>query len=213
MGACLALFADFACSAQSDGTSEKRELTLVAAGTSLTARGIWPERLQEALSTCMSAPVNVVKIAKSGETTFWTLTQLDRIAAYKPSVVLIENYANDAAFNRFITLGRSRDNFGLILDGLRDRLPDVRVVVMGMNPFHGPRWLLRPFVDNYLEAHRREAEKRGFVFLDFRPEWGRFDDETLKSLIPDGGHPLPEAAAKVMIPGLLRLLSENGNKC
>ncbi|MGO7888528.1 SGNH/GDSL hydrolase family protein, partial [Rhizobium ruizarguesonis] len=81
------------------------------------------------------------------------LTQIDRVVAEQPDIILIELYANDATLHRFASLAQSRKNIGDILDQLRQRLPQERIVVMAMNPCSGLRGLIRPFVDSYISAH------------------------------------------------------------
>lgn len=186
-------------------------LKIVAFGTSLTARGGWQSALETELSACLHRPVKVDSIAKSGETSFWALTQIDRIVAEQPDVILIEFYANDAALQRFVSLAQSRKNFGDVLDQLRQRLPQARIVVMAMNPFSGLRGLIRPFVDSYISAHQAEAQRRGLEFVDHRPNWQRLAPDDLAAAIPDGAHPLPDIASKIMVPELVKHIT--GNNC
>ncbi|MBX5068948.1 SGNH/GDSL hydrolase family protein [Rhizobium lentis] len=176
---------------------------IVAFGTSLTARGGWQPRLQTRLAACLQRPVSVENVAKSGETSTWALTQLDRVIAEQPDIVLIELYANDATLHRFVSLAQSRKNMGVILDRLHQRLPRARIILMAMNPFSGLRGLIRPFVDSYISAHQAEAQKRGLEFVDYRPGWERLSSDELAAAIPDGAHPRPESASKVIVPELV----------
>ncbi|OWV80242.1 acyl-CoA thioesterase [Rhizobium sp. R634] len=186
-------------------------LKIVAFGTSLTARGGWQPALQAELAACLDRPVEVDSVAKSGETTLWALTQIDRVVAEQPDIVLIELYANDATLHRLVSLAQSRKNIGDILDKLRQRLPQARIIVMAMNPFSGMRGLIRPFVGSYISAHRAEAEKRGLEFVDHRPNWERLTPDDLAAAIPDGAHPLPGMAAKIIVPELVEKIA--GRNC
>ncbi|MFS8145012.1 SGNH/GDSL hydrolase family protein [Rhizobium sp. BR 249] len=186
-------------------------LKIVAFGTSLTARGGWQPALQAQLAACLQRPVEVDSVAKSGETTLWAMTEVDRVVAGLPDIVLIELYANDATLHRFVSLAQSRKNIGQILDTLRQRLPRARIIVMAMNPFSGMRGLIRPFVGSYISAHREEAEKRGLEFIDHRPNWERLTSDDLAAAIPDGAHPQPEIASKIIVPELVERIA--GRKC
>ncbi|XKM42782.1 SGNH/GDSL hydrolase family protein [Rhizobium ruizarguesonis] len=186
-------------------------LKIVAFGTSLTARGGWQPALETELAACLHRPVKVDSVAKSGETSLWALTQINRVVAEQPDIILIELYANDATLHRFVSLAQSRKNIGDILDRLRQRLPQARIVVMAMNPFSGLRGLIRPFVDSYISAHQAEAQKRGLEFVDHRPNWERLTPDDLVTAIPDGAHPLPDIASKIITPELVKRIA--GNNC
>ncbi|PDS29370.1 SGNH/GDSL hydrolase family protein [Rhizobium phaseoli] len=177
-------------------------LKIVAFGTSLTAHGGWQAGLEAKLAACLQRPVRVDSVAKSGETSAWALTQLDRVVAEEPDIILIELYANDATVHRFVSLAQSRRNIGEILDQLHRRLPRARIILMAMNPFSGLRGLIRPFVGSYISAHQAEAQKRGLEFVDHRPGWERLNPDELAAAIPDGAHPRPDVAARIIVPEL-----------
>ncbi|MDF0700201.1 SGNH/GDSL hydrolase family protein [Rhizobium sp. MC63] len=176
---------------------------IVAFGTSLTARGGWQAGLEAKLAACLQRTVRVESVAKSGETSAWALTQLDRVVAEAPDIILIELYANDATVHRFVSLAQSQRNIGEILDQLHRRLPRARIILMAMNPFSGVRGLIRPFVGSYIAAHQAEARKRGLEFVDHRPRWERLSPDDLAAAIPDGAHPRPEVAARIIVPTLV----------
>jgi lysophospholipase L1-like esterase len=184
------------------GAADMRDLKIVAFGTSLTAKGGWQPPLQAALMDCLQRPVKIETVARSGASSDWAVTMLGSVIEKKPDIVLIEFYANDAALNRFMTVRHSRDNMRTILDRLKAQLPDVRVIVMAMNPISGIRGFIRPFLDSYIEAHRRLAAEKGFDFFDNRPAWMRLTPDELAAGIPDGSHPVPEVAARTIVPGL-----------
>lgn len=188
-------------------TRSASTFSVVALGTSLTARNDWPAALERELSLCLARPVHVATMAKSGETTVWALTQLDRLVTAKPDVVLIELYANDAALDRWISLSESRANIAAILDRIRSDLPEARVVVMGMNPIHGLRGWMRPWLDDYVAAHRDEALARGYRFVDHSPAWAVLGED-LSEVIPDGAHPTDGSARKIIVPRLVDEISE-----
>lgn len=183
-------------------------LTIVAMGTSLTARGGWQQPLREALERCLRRPVAVETVARSGASSSWGLKAVDEVAAKGPDVVLVEFATNDAALNRLLTRQASRTNLRAILARLSGLEPKPRIIVMAMNPVFGLRGLLRPFLSCYIEAHRELAAEFGAEFIDHGPAWRALGRQALRGAIPDGIHPEPAAAASVIVPALLGLLSE-----
>lgn len=186
-------------------------LRVVAFGTSLTARGGWQEPLGQQLGACLKRAVTVETVALSGSTSAWALTQTGKVAALKPDVVLIEFYANDAALNRLISLGASRDNIGRILDALRSGAPTARIIEMTMNPIIGLGGWVRPRLSAFAAAHREEAERRGLETIDFTARWTALPAGELAAAIPDGRHPLPDVAARIMVPDLVSRLGGCGD--
>lgn len=184
---------------------------LVVFGTSLTARGGWRAPLATRLSSCLKRDVSVSMVARSGATSLWGLEHVNEVVQLRPDVVVIEFYANDAALNRMVTLGRSRETIDGILTELRQRLPRARLIVQVMNPFSGIRGMIRPFVDNYIDAHLAQAKHHGAEIVDHRPVWLAMPASELANAIPDGAHPLPDAAAKVIVPSLARQIG--GTDC
>jgi lysophospholipase L1-like esterase len=175
---------------------------VVTFGTSLTARGGWQDALAASLEKCIGREVTVEKVAESGAASDWAVTEIDRVIALQPDVILVEFSTNDAALNRLFTIGSSLRNMEVIFSAFQQRLPEARVISMAMNPVHGLRGIMRPYLDSYIEAHRRLALDRGFEFFDNRPAWGKLSQETINMAIPDGAHPLPEWASIVIVPGI-----------
>ncbi|GGE01143.1 hypothetical protein GCM10011390_19980 [Aureimonas endophytica] len=191
-----------------EAKAEAPPLHIVAFGTSLTARGGWQPDLRQALAACLGRDVAITTVARSGSTSAWALANVETVVAARPDIVLVEFSVNDAALDRLTTPGRSRAAMAAVLGRLREGLPDARVFSMAMNPIHGLRGLMRPFLDSYVEAHRRIAAGLGQGFIDFRPFWAEFSDAALARMIPDGAHPQPEAASAIMVPRLVEVLSE-----
>ncbi|MBB3595706.1 lysophospholipase L1-like esterase [Rhizobium sp. BK529] len=194
-----------------DVMASASELKIVSFGTSLTDVGGWQPSLQRQLSSCLGREVKVTKVAMSGATSYWAKTHLDRVVAERPDIVLVEFYANDATLHRFVSVAASRTNMAYILDELRKRLPDARIIVMAMNPFSGIRGAIRPFVDDYIEAHKQEAQNRHLEFVDFRGLWMQLAPAERERAIPDGAHPKPEAASQIIVPELVNRIS--GSAC
>ena len=187
-------------------TPDPSPLTVVTFGTSLTARGEWQETLRDRLGACLHRPVEMRIVARSGVTSEWALTHVEAVAAARPDVVLVEFAHNDAALNRWISLGRSRENMRSVLSNLNALSPRPRVVNLGMNPVHGLRGWIRPRLGLFIGEHRRIAVRSGAEFLDLRPSWTRLGSSGLRQLIPDGVHPVPAAAQDIIVPRLVDLL-------
>lgn len=174
------------------------ELKIATIGTSLTARGGWQTPLQEDLAACLGVPVTVTNRAKSGETSSWGLQNIGAVLADKPDIVLIEFAANDAALDRFMSLSRSVENMRAIVAAVRAQNKDAIVVLQAMNPMWGFRRWMRPFLDDYIEAHVALARELGIDFIDHGPLWATYSDAEMKRIIPDGGHPLPGSSAQMI---------------
>lgn len=185
-------------------------LKIVTLGTSLTAKGGWQEPLRQALNACLNRPVAVVNLGKSGMSSQWGLSQIDKVEAENPDIVLVEFAANDAALNRFLPLGRSTANMARIVRGLKAGETKPSVYVMAMNPVSGLRGMMRPYLDYYEAAHGALARELGVGFIDYRPGWRKLSQEKIDQAIADGLHPDPQVAAEVMVPVLVDALAGSG---
>jgi acyl-CoA thioesterase-1 len=183
---------------------------IVTLGTSLSARGGWQEPLRRSLSACLDSDVTIVNLAKSGMTSEWGLTQIDKVVAERPDIVLIEFAVNDSDVTEFMSLSRSSANMTEIVSRLRDSKTRPTVYVMAMNPVSGLRGMIRPFLGQYEEAHAAIARKLGAGFIDHRPAWARLSDEEMAKAIADGAHPDPATTSRVIVPGLVRALAASG---
>jgi acyl-CoA thioesterase-1 len=183
---------------------------IVTLGTSLTARGGWQEPLRRSLGTCLNRDVAVINLAKSGMTSEWGLTQIDKVVAERPDIVLVEFAVNDADVTEFMSLSRSSANMTEIVSRLRGSETRPAVYVMAMNPVSGLRGMIRPFLGQYEETHAAVARKLGACFIDHRAAWARLSDEEIAKAIADGAHPDPVAASRVIVPGLVRALAASG---
>lgn len=191
-------------------TDASKPLRIVSFGTSLTNRGGWQVPLQTSLSACMNRPVEVLTVAQSGATSDWAVSHLDDVIQLKPDVVLIEFYANDAAVNRLVTRTRSRTNIELVFDRLKTELPQTRVIMTRMNPMAGMRGSMRPLLEWYIDMQRNEALKRSFEYVDYYVGWSTLTEKELEAAIPDGLHPHPDIAARIITSIMTPYLC-NGN--
>jgi acyl-CoA thioesterase I len=183
---------------------------VVILGTSLSARGGWQEPLRRSLAACLSRHVDMVNLAKAGMTSEWGLTQIDKVVAERPNVVLVEFAVNDADVTEFMSLSRSAGNIAEIIARLRESETRPSVYVMAMSPVSGLRGMIRPYLRQYEEMHAALAGKLGAGFIDHRPAWARLSDDEMAMAISDGVHPDPTVASRVIVPGLVRALAAPG---
>ncbi|MGE0005865.1 MAG: SGNH/GDSL hydrolase family protein [Parvibaculaceae bacterium] len=186
-------------------------LKIVTLGTSLTAKGGWQGALRRSLGACRNKTVSVVNLARSGMTSEWGVTQVEKVLAERPDIVLVEFAVNDAALTRFVSFRRSSANMVEIISGLLAGKTSPAVYVMAMNPVSGLRGMIRPWLDDYVALHAAIARKLGAGFIDHRPAWARLSPEEIDRAIPDGTHPDPEVASRVMVPVLVHALA--GGNC
>lgn len=182
-------------------------LKIVTFGTSLTARGGWQEPLRNALSACGDREVTIVNLAKSGMASDWGVTQIDKVLAEKPDIVLVEFAVNDAALDRFLSLAASSANMEKIVTRLKAGASRPTVFVMAMSPVSGLRGWIRPYLAQYEDRHAEIARRLDAGFIDHRPAWARLSADEIATAIADGTHPDPSTAGRVMLPGLMKALA------
>lgn len=180
------------------------KLSIVAFGTSLTARGDWQANLADRLAACRNAPVEVHSVALAGANSNWALEHLDEVVAWAPDIVLVEFSMNDASLLHGVSAEDSRAKTEQIVTRLQTMIPKVQIVLMTMNPASGFRWLTRPFLGDFYRVYRELAEERQLALADLAPRWEANGPQA--EAIPDGVHPTPEAARAVIVPELLQLL-------
>lgn len=177
-------------------------LTIVALGTSLTARADWPSALASSLSACGEREVRVVTVAQPGAGSDWGRGQVGRVAALAPALVLVEFTINDADLGRGRRLANAETDMVALLDALARAAPQAQTVLMTMSPAFGPRGWIRPWLADHEAAYRQLVRARGIGLIDLAPLWrdalaGAGDR---RSLLPDGLHPTPAAVATVALP-------------
>ena len=186
---------------------QSEALKIVTFGTSLTARGGWQEPLRRALSACRDAEVTIVNLAKSGMASDWGVTQIDKVLAEKPDIVLVEFAVNDSALDRFLSLAASAANIEEIVTRLKAGESKPAVYVMAMSPVSGLRGWIRPYLVQYEDRHAELARRLGAGFIDHRPAWAKLSADEIATAIADGTHPDPATAGRVMLPGLMQALA------
>ena len=122
---------------------EARVSNIVFFGNSLTAgygldpREAFPALIQNKLDS-LGLKYNVINAGLSGETTSGGNSRVDWVLNQKPDVFVLELGANDGL--RGIPLEETRSNLQSIIDKVRKKNPEVKIVLAGMQipPNMGP---------------------------------------------------------------------------
>jgi acyl-CoA thioesterase I len=192
-------------------TQQEKPMIVVALGTSLTHRGGWLKPLEQHLSSCLGVPVRVLDFGRSGETSAWGLTVISEVIDADPDVVLIEFSVNDAAWFKGFSLQHSRENTTKIVQAILKAKPQTKIFLMTMSPSFGLHGWIRWNVDAYFDLYEPLARELGVGYIDNRPSWKRLTKEELRSGIPDGAHPSPELAARLLVPTISKAIA--GRDC
>jgi len=188
-------------------TQQENPMIVVALGTSLTHRGGWLKPLEQNLSSCLGVPVRVLDFGRSGETSAWGLTVISEVIEAHPDVVLIEFSVNDAAWFKGFSLERSRENTTRIVKAILKAKPDTKIFLMTMSPSFGLHGWIRWNVDAYFDLYEPLARELGVGYIDNRPSWKRLSKDELRSGIPDGAHPSPDLAARLLVPTISKAVA------
>ncbi|MGB3178989.1 MAG: SGNH/GDSL hydrolase family protein [Albidovulum sp.] len=183
---------------------EGRPLHIVAFGTSLTARALWPDQVAESLSACIGAPVTAARIATAGANSADGLQMIERVIGQNPDLVFVEFAINDADILDGLSPRKSRDMHAAIIRKLRTARPDLAIVLIATNPASGLRGLARPRLDAYYGAYPEIAQSEGTGFLAAYPRWLAKGT----GAITDGLHPEPDAEADLMRAPLVTLVAQ-----
>ncbi|MEJ6391585.1 SGNH/GDSL hydrolase family protein [Gymnodinialimonas ulvae] len=188
-----------------DGTAPLR---IVALGTSLTARGPWPDHLAARLAACLDHSVEIIRIARPGANVSWA-AHPDRIAAVvaeAPDIVLLEFAINDADLRDGLAREAADALTRGLLEDLAEAVPEAALIEMTMSPARGARGLLRPgLAARYGDVVARGGDaNRGVV--DLYTRWIALPRH--QRGLADGLHPDPSIAAQVTVPPLAAYLAE-----
>ncbi|WP_445381701.1 arylesterase [Robiginitalea sp. IMCC43444] len=154
---------------QDDSTPEEQvaelgnEQTILFFGDSLTAglgldpNQAFPGVIQKRLDS-LGYPYTVVNAGLSGETTASGKNRLDWVLRQEPAVFVLELGANDGL--RGIPLSETRANLAEIISRVREKYPDARIVLAGMQlpPNMGPEYTteFRLIFPELAEEHQLE---------------------------------------------------------
>ena len=111
----------------------------LTAGYGLDPREAFPALIQNKLDS-LGLKYNVINAGLSGETTSGGDSRIDWVLNQKPDVFVLELGANDGL--RGIPLAETRANLQSIIDKVREKNPEVEIVLAGMQipPNMGPEY-------------------------------------------------------------------------
>lgn len=176
-------------------------LRIVALGTSLTRRALWPDRLAEGLGRCRPPGSVVTRVTKAGAGSGWALGEIGAIAAQRPDLVIIELAMNDGDLKDGLWPGQSRQNHRALISRLRAASPGTAVLLLTTNPAVGRARLTRPLLALYQRRYGEIADSEGTGLLDGYGRWRRLPDAARH--IPDGVHPDPATEADLLTGPML----------
>lgn len=189
--------------------SDGGPLRILLVGTSLTARGDWPDRLERALASCARHGVVVERLAKSGQGIRWGLpalqARLSNVDMTKPDITIVELSGNDASLLQGLPLFLARKRTLLLIETL-SQFGSV-AFLSTMNPGWGWEAVTRPGQSRYHGMYRDIAVETGAGLIDTSPQWRALAPEIRSLVVPDGGHPSDEGAELITIPAFLAALT------
>jgi acyl-CoA thioesterase-1 len=170
-------------------TKDSTEKTILFFGNSLTAGyGVDPSQAFPALVQkkidSSNLPYKAINAGVSGETSSGGLARIDWILRQAPDVFVLELGANDGL--RGIPLSETKKNLQAIINKVKEKNPDTRIVIAGMMmpPNMGPKYT-KEFQAIYADlAHDNQLSLIPFLLEGVGGEAALNQD--------DGIHPTPE---------------------
>jgi lysophospholipase L1-like esterase len=184
-------------------------MIIAAVGTSLTSQAAWLHALERELARCCGHVV-VLDFGRSAATCEWGVSTIHAVIDSKPNIVLIEFSINDAVLYKGVSLHRSRRNTVYMVKTIQDARPQTAIFLMTMNPVFGPRRWIRPRLDRYYCLYESLAKELRIGLIDNRSKWQALSRSELRPGIPDGAHPVPELATKILVPNISQAISLAG---
>ena len=176
--------------AEKDTTAtEKAKKTILFFGNSLTAGyGVelseaFPGLIQKRLDS-LNLPYKVVNAGVSGETTSSGNSRIDWVLRQPVDVFILELGGNDGL--RGIPLTETRKNLQSILEKVRAKYPDVKIIMGGMQV---PPNMGSAYTSEFRSLYPELAKKNNVSLIPFLLE--KVGGER-KLNLPDGIHPTPE---------------------
>ncbi len=168
---------------------EEPRKTILFFGNSLTAGyGIeqddaFPGLIQDRIDS-LEMNYQVVNGGLSGETTAGGLSRLDWFLEVKPDIFILELGANDGL--RGIKLSETKNNLLGIIDKVRAKYPDVKILLAGMQI---PPNMGQEYTAEFTRIYPEVASEKNVDLIPFLLE-GVAGDPGLN--LPDGIHPTEE---------------------
>lgn len=179
-------------------------LAIVAFGTSLTRRALWPERLAAALEECGFPGVAVTVRAEPGAGSADGLAMIGREDVGTYDLALIEFAVNDADLVDGVSRATSLANHRMMIAALRERYPGIAVLLVMTNPVTGLHRLKRPWLAAYGDLYPRLAREEGASLFDGTARW---TGGVPPGALPDGLHPDPGVEAALYTPPLAGIVA------
>lgn len=186
---------------------EGRAIRLTILGTSLTEGELWPGEVAGRVGACIGHPVALTVVAKSGAGSDWGMTQVARVAAEKPDLLLVEFAINDADVTEGVSLGRSAEAHVALIHALRSVAPGTEIALMTMSPAQGLRGLVRPRLRAHYLQYRTLAKEMGLGLIDLYPRWLALPPSA-RGLSRDGLHPDRDTAAHLIAPVITEAVAQ-----
>lgn len=172
----------------------------ITAGYGLSVEDAFPARVAEALKA-KGMEVKVVNAGLSGETSAGGLSRIDWILRQPIDVFVLELGGNDGL--RGLPLDQTKANLQMIIDKVKVKNPDVKIVLAGMMV---PPNLGKEYTTEFRNIYPDLAKKNNATLIPFLLEGVGGDD---KLNLPDGIHPNVEGhkiVAKTVVKVLEPLL-------
>lgn len=171
-----------------ESSTEKKQ-TILFFGNSLTAGyGIDQEDsfsglIQDKIDS-LGLDYRVINGGLSGETTAGGLSRLDWFLEEQPEIFVLELGGNDGL--RGIQLSETKSNLEKIIDKVRAKFPDTKIILAGMQI---PPNMGQEYTDEFKEIYPKVAQEKEVTLIPFLLE-GVAGDPDLN--LPDGIHPTEE---------------------
>ncbi|MCB2136840.1 MAG: SGNH/GDSL hydrolase family protein [Rhodobacteraceae bacterium] len=183
-------------------------LHIIAFGSSLTARALWPAQLQVALQDCGFTEVRVETLARAGAGSDRGLPLVRQAIFEGVDAAILEFAINDADLIDGLSRNQSRENHDAMIAALHGAAPRVAPILMATNPVSGLQRLKRPRLAAYYRDLASLAEARDVGFFDGTWRWTAVRGRVAK----DGLHPAPEMEAELYVGPLARLIAAGAGR-
>lgn len=155
----------------------------LTAGYGLESTQAFPALVQHKIDS-LNLPYQVVNAGLSGETTAGGKNRIDWILKQSVSIFVLELGGNDGL--RGIPISETRSNLQEIIDRVKAKNPDVKIVLAGMQV---PPNMGRQYAQEFQQVYRDLAQKNNTALIPFLLEGvGGIPELNL----PDGIHPTPD---------------------
>lgn len=133
----------------------------LTAGYGLDPSEAFPALIQQKIDS-LGLPYKVVNAGNSGETSAGGKNRIDWLLRQKPDVFVLELGANDGL--RGIPVKETRKNLQAIIDKVKGRYPDTRLVLLGMEM---PPSMGQQYAAEFRQIFRELAAENQMAFVPF----------------------------------------------